>query len=57
MFKRNGGKKAHIMGRIRQAGIVMKGVWGTGNRKFGKDWRMWLFGAGWRRMSAKGGME
>ena len=32
------GYKAHIRDRMRKAGIVMKGVWRIGNRKFGKNW-------------------
>ena len=42
---RNGGQEAHIRDRIREVGIVMKGVWGIGKRKRGKDWsrKMWLF--------------
>ena len=45
MFKRSGGQEAHIMHQIRKARIVIKGVWGIGKRKFGKNWsrRMWLF--------------
>ena len=44
-FKRNGGQEAHIRDKMRKAGIVMKGVWGIGKRKFGNDCsrRMWLF--------------
>ena len=37
VFKRNEGQHVHMRARMREAGIVMNGVWGIGKRKFGKD--------------------
>jgi len=44
-LQRNRGQEAHIRERIKGAAAVMGEVWGTGRRKFGKDWsrRLWLF--------------
>ena len=45
IIRANKDKKAHIRDMIKKAAGIVKQIWGTGKRRFKKNWkrRMWLF--------------
>ncbi|XP_011858435.1 PREDICTED: uncharacterized protein LOC105555991, partial [Vollenhovia emeryi] len=45
ILQANGKQEAQVKERVKRVARILRGVWGIGKRRFGKDWsrRVWLF--------------